>query len=547
MRTVIRVLLLASFVIALATPALAQGEDRAFSVQNFLWAPGHDNYLTLEGASVPKDLRFRLGGMLSYQYRPLHLRECDRVEEDRCTEWASEKTALIKHQLGLEIISAFSFKQVFEVGLALPVVLYQAGDDLEPAGGYAGVESPNQTTGLGDMRLHMKLDILHGIFGYEGERFGLALAPVITFPTGNAAVADAFMGHSSMSVHPKLAFDVRFDRFRLGLNAGYLWREEQQFYLAEVGQRITYGVGGEVTFTDQWSLIAEAFGSNGFTPDVTSAPLEADVAARYRATPEIALVGGIGAGIIAGVGTPLLRAFFGVVWSPTIGSDEDNDGILDTDDRCPEEAEDRDGFEDLDGCPDPDNDQDGFLDEDDNCPDDPEDKDGFEDDDGCPDPDNDMDGIPDTADKCPTEKEVLNGVDDEDGCPDEGEELVAINADQIVILERIHFSYDSHEVDQKSYRVLDIVATVLKANPKMKMRIEGHTDYKGGKRYNLSLSRKRARAVKAYLVKKGIEPRRLVARGYGQSQPIETNKTRRGRAANRRVEFYITRGHKRRN
>lgn len=99
-------------------------------------------------------------------------------------------------------------------------------------------------------------------------------------------------------------------------------------------------------------------------------------------------------------------------------SDKDKDGILDRDDECPGIAEDIDGFEDEDGCPDPDNDQDGIADTLDECINDPEDLDGFEDEDGCPDYDNDGDGIPDSVDQCPMEPEDHDGFEDEDGCPE---------------------------------------------------------------------------------------------------------------------------------
>jgi hypothetical protein len=98
--------------------------------------------------------------------------------------------------------------------------------------------------------------------------------------------------------------------------------------------------------------------------------------------------------------------------------DRDGDGITDDKDKCPDQPEDRDGYQDLDGCPDPDNDADGVVDADDRCPNEPEDKDGFQDDDGCPDPDNDADGIADPQDKCPNEPENKNGFEDDDGCPD---------------------------------------------------------------------------------------------------------------------------------
>ncbi|HDH96258.1 MAG TPA: hypothetical protein ENF73_00855, partial [Proteobacteria bacterium] len=88
-------------------------------------------------------------------------------------------------------------------------------------------------------------------------------------------------------------------------------------------------------------------------------------------------------------------------YSP-IPPDKDKDGVLDNADRCPDQPEDIDGFEDEDGCPDPDNDTDGIKDEFDRCPTDAEDKDGWQDEDGCPDPDNDGDGIPDVKDAAPT-------------------------------------------------------------------------------------------------------------------------------------------------
>jgi|GEM_PF-2937499 len=109
----------------------------------------------------------------------------------------------------------------------------------------------------------------------------------------------------------------------------------------------------------------------------------------------------------------------GPVYRAIDGADADNDGIPDRDDKCPRGPEDKDGFEDFDGCPDPDNDKDGKLDANDKCPNEAEDNDGFEDGDGCPDPDNDKDGIPDKSDKCPNKAETKNGLDDKDGCPDD--------------------------------------------------------------------------------------------------------------------------------
>ncbi|HLL25671.1 MAG TPA: DUF4398 domain-containing protein, partial [Kofleriaceae bacterium] len=101
--------------------------------------------------------------------------------------------------------------------------------------------------------------------------------------------------------------------------------------------------------------------------------------------------------------------------TPAGPGDSDGDGILDDVDQCPRVPEDKDAFEDEDGCPDLDNDKDGIADKIDGCPNEPEDRDNFEDDDGCPDPDNDKDGIPDTRDNCPNDPETKNSFEDEDG------------------------------------------------------------------------------------------------------------------------------------
>jgi hypothetical protein len=120
-----------------------------------------------------------------------------------------------------------------------------------------------------------------------------------------------------------------------------------------------------------------------------------------------------------------LRFTAGLVWAPQpLGSsmpgehDRDGDGVPDTVDGCPAEPEDRDGYQDEDGCIDADNDRDGIPDATDKCPDDAEDRDGFEDADGCPELDNDGDGVVDAIDRCPLEPEDRDNFEDEDGCAD---------------------------------------------------------------------------------------------------------------------------------
>ena len=221
--------------------------------------------------------------------------------------------------------------------------------------------------------------------------------------------------------------------------------------------------------------------------------------------------------------------------APTAPGDRDHDGILDNVDKCPDQPEDKDGFEDADGCPDPDNDKDGILDAVDKCPNDPEDKDGFEDADGCPDPDNDKDGVLDAADKCPNDP----GPPDNDGCPKKFEHIV-VTQEKIELKQKIFFDTNKTTIQPRSFSLLDEIASVLKSRPTMTIRIEGHTDVRGTHAHNMQLSAGRAESVRQHLVGMGIDPSRMDSKGFGPDQPIETNKTAAGREKNRRVEFFIT-------
>ncbi|MFN0247896.1 MAG: OmpA family protein [Kofleriaceae bacterium] len=232
--------------------------------------------------------------------------------------------------------------------------------------------------------------------------------------------------------------------------------------------------------------------------------------------------------------------------------DNDGDGLLDASDKCPTDAEDKDAFQDDDGCPDPDNDGDGINDQQDKCPAEPEDKDQFQDDDGCPDLDNDGDGILDAQDKCIDKPETKNGYQDEDGCPDEIPEKIRKFTGAI---QGINFRVNSDALLATSNKTLDKAVAVLKEFPDLKLEIQGHTDdqplkAKKGAKFadNLELSQGRAESVRAYFIKKGIEEMRLSAKGFGDSNPVVPIEGLKGakltmaRSKNRRVEFQLVSG-----
>ncbi len=315
-----------------------------------------------------------------------------------------------------------------------------------------------------------------------------------------------------------------------------------------------------------------------------------------------------------------------IEWSGQLVSlDKDNDGIAGQLDQCPYIAEDLDGFQDQDGCPDLDNDQDGIPDTKDKCSNKPEDKDGFQDEDGCPDPDNDQDGIPDLKDQCPndaqgaggtkgcpnldtdndgvpngpdkcaTEKEDRDGFEDEDGCPEPDNDKdglcdpwvaekglaakyvtvckgsdkcigapetmnkfedqdgcpdsvsVQVQVKEVVkeivktlILKGVNFRTGSAELTTESYSVLNEVVTQLQGSPETEFEVSGHTDDKGNPVKNQMLSQARAQTVADYFIQKGVGSKRLKVMGYGSAKPISSNRTGEGRAMNRRVELNRT-------
>lgn len=217
-----------------------------------------------------------------------------------------------------------------------------------------------------------------------------------------------------------------------------------------------------------------------------------------------------------------------------IDGDRDGDGIPDSVDRCPDEPEDKDGFQDDDGCPDPDNDGDGVPDTIDRCPNTPGPAENF----GCPIRDADGDGVPDDLDRCPH----TPGPAENQGCPEEKTyQKVVVKQDRIEIKQQIKFSSASAKIIGKdSFELIGEVAQALKDHPEIqKIRVEGHTDSIGSEALNLKLSQNRANAVVNELIKNGIDPARVTAVGFGKSRPVASNSTAKGRAQNRRTEFNI--------
>jgi outer membrane protein OmpA-like peptidoglycan-associated protein/opacity protein-like surface antigen len=211
--------------------------------------------------------------------------------------------------------------------------------------------------------------------------------------------------------------------------------------------------------------------------------------------------------------------------------DTDGDGVVDGEDTCPDTP--RGAKVDAKGCP-TDADRDGVYDGLDRCPDTPAGtRVGT---DGCP-LDRDGDGVEDSRDRCPdTPAGATVGPD---GCPPpapKAEPLFTAEKKSLV-LEGVNFETNSATLRQDSLATLDKVAASMLDWPDVRVEIGGHTDSTGSNAHNLELSQRRAQSVKDYLVHKGVDTGRLVAKGYGEAKPIADNATTQGRARNRRVEL----------
>jgi outer membrane protein OmpA-like peptidoglycan-associated protein len=428
-------------------------------------------------------------------------------------------------------------------------------------------------SGLGDLRLGARVRA----WGEEKDLVQIAAQGALHVHTASMADGDQnYRGGPTDS--PRLGGDVELlatfnatDDVHLSTNLGYLFRKDVVLPPdARVGDAFTFGLGAIwELLDDRLALIAEFSGSTGFGSRHET-PLEVLVGAKYHHKVGFTAGLGGGAGVYGGIGAPDYRLLGMLGYTmpekvrPPRVKDRDEDGLPDGDDRCPKEPEDFDGFEDDDGCPDPDNDQDGILDADDSAPNEAEDRDGFEDEDGVPDYDNDGDGILDADDRCSNEPGVAvtkgcpdpdtdeDGVPDRvDNCPNEAglrvnmgclrPQLVEIHYDHLGISKKVYFGTGKSRIQKRSYDLLDNIAAVLQAHPEILLvEVEGHADPRGSEEFNLKLSHRRAVAVVTYLVKKGIAEDRLIAKERGEAAPARPDAvTDLEHEANRRVQFRI--------
>ncbi|MBP6633169.1 MAG: OmpA family protein [Kofleriaceae bacterium] len=493
--------------------------------------------------------------------------------------------------------------------------------NIDPSGGF----SPDGLAGPLDLRAGAKLALV------RGPRLAVSLVGTVALPFGED---EMLLGDRQIMVEPRLAVDLRRDRVtasKLVLNLGARLRQrtvlegydtldamataDDARVVLDVGSEALLGVGGRFQLTPRATLGAEAtlfyplpaaasFGrcvraSGEACAELTASDYWGDagrgdptvlsaLGLDLRLNPHVTGSVQAGAGFLGARGDDL-RLTVGVIWSPQPAGvvaagagdrdgdgvpdvadacveeaedgdgyqdddgcpdlDNDGDGVADGEDRCVDQAEDRDGRDDGDGCPDLDNDGDGQPDGADRCPDQAEDTDGFEDSDGCPDEDNDGDGFADGVDKCPNDQETVNGVDDTDGCPDaRGAAGPEERADRIDLRGgRIDFVGRSANLTGPSKQLLGQVAALIK-DKGLAVRVEVHVALgtkstaaraiatQKGK--DKDLATRRALTILEYLVGQGAPVARLQAVGLGADRPLTG--TAATDASNERVDFVKT-------
>ncbi|HEY4183663.1 MAG TPA: thrombospondin type 3 repeat-containing protein, partial [Polyangia bacterium] len=378
-----------ALLIAWSVPAVAVAQTTTdhVAIQQYQPSPFSERMLRLDGSGVAPFGALRVGLDVDYALRPLVL--VDQTPGIFQAGAVGPDHNLVEHAVGGALLASFGLGHRLELGLAVPLVLFQTGASVP------GVPKPT-ATGLGNPLVGLKAH-----FGsWRGLGAGASVTASLPAGSGSLTHENGFGGNA------RLFADYRRGPLTIGARGGYQLRGAQTFYGVGIGDTIDYAAGASVGLGLRTVVMAELAGAtaakNPFA-DRDQSPLEALAGLRQRIGKLYLTLAG-GPGLVHGYGSPVFRAVAGLAWANRV-PDADGDGVSDDDDLCPTVPEDRDGFEDTDGCPDPDNDRDGIPDAADKCPDQPEDKDGFEDQDGCPDPDNDKDGIPDVDDRCPNDPE----------------------------------------------------------------------------------------------------------------------------------------------
>ena len=460
-------------------PAVAQNRQGPIDVERFKPALTHDPFVVTEGADVrwpPRYDPLQLGVAVNGAFNPLVV-----VQDGAIVR------RFVSQRAGLDLFGSFTVAQGVAVAVGLPLFALQDGDG-----------NPN-AAGIGDLRVVPKFRLAD-----DRRGLGLALLTELRLPTHSDEEFSG--GANQVQFAPKLALDHRFPLgLRFGVNAGLLFRQATQFRNIRAGSEVTYSaalawhLGG---YDGRVALGVDVHGGVGLTDlDFEELPLEGQLYAQLQPSDEITLQAGPAIGILAGFGTPTLRLYAGIRWSPT-AHDDDGDGIPNDKDRCPQQPETRNGIDDWDGCPE-DAASLAFV------------RVRVVDPDGKPIRRSGVrvdDDRADNADEPGTyavqvepgrhvlwvrgKGYVPKRIDLRVRPGQTVERTVTLQPVRVTVTDNrlefagtVYFDFDSANLVPESHDLLDEVALVLEGNPQIRrLRVEGHTDKVGPADYNRQLS-----------------------------------------------------------
>lgn len=553
---------------------------------------------------------FSVGIVADYAANPLVLRQ-EFAAADGTT--SSSTTNIISGQFVGHLGAAVSFLDRVGIGVSLPLSFYQGGT-ASPAG--TSSLGPAAGVGVGDLRFGVRFRLVgHS----DRDPISLHLGANLWAPIGSRS---SNTGDEQVRFEPRLTLAGRASIVRWSAGAAFQVRGDIDAVNLAIGNELRFNAAlGFVALDDNLTIGPEAYvfsavrdlpagrgqGSAAFQTGQWGG--EVMLGAHYLISDTILVGLGGGVGLERGYGIPAGRGLLSVAYAPVTRErpaepgDRDHDGVLDSDDICPDTPQgahpdparrgcplldtDGDGVFDPDdicvtvpqgehpdptrrGCPLPDSDSDGVFDPDDQCVTTPMGDHPDPDRRGCPDGDRDHDTVLDHDDVCPdvhrgpfpdparvgcplADRDRDMVPDATDACPDvpgvpsETPALngcprrdIAMSSGRINIMSPVFFDTDRDTIKPQSFAILSSVAGVLRAAGFIRrIRVEGHTDDRGDHDHNVDLSNRRAIAVMRWLTEHGIDSTRMEAQGFGPDRAITANQTVVGRARNRRVEFVI--------
>ena len=513
------------------TRARAQEWLQSFQADRFAPAPALNDGLALDLPSTLPHLTPSIQLLADYGATPLRSRAFGTDSGD---------VDIISGRLNLHVVAALGLGSRAQVSVHAPITVYQAGED--PMAGGRQFEAV-KSAGMSDMGLGGSLRL----WGQPDRGPQLGLNAALSLPTGSEGSLGTDRG---VGARGTLSFAQAWSGATIALESGVAYRPERQYGFSEIGSEFLYRAGLYVPAGLRCKFMFELNGATNIVHgqffEKNARPLEGLGGLRIRMAKGFYGNLGGGVGLLGGPGLPTARGLLGVGYMPSLEAKRESSASA-----APQPVEEATAL---------DTDGDGVRDDQDKCVNEAEDLDGFQDHDGCPDPDNDLDGIPDAQDICPKAAEDLDGVDDEDGCPESGgeraepsvagpepEDTTSTEHDGPAP-EHVHFEQNAAEVRGATRRDLRAALNWFVRHPgTYALHVEGHASAEGSSEYNDQLSLERARAAARYLQKHDVWLRQhdvkltILTEGKGARQPVADNNTPEGRAKNRRVEFRLER------